>query len=178
MFTDTMRRWLEPVRDLASQFALSRLLYPLFDRESSTMLTSAGLEQDASTASIVDTGGSACYYFANGVYGQIAANTDMAALVGTVANGTINVFCFFVDSAGALTSAMGTAGATRAAVVFPQFPEGKALIGFVEIRPTGTGSFVGGTTALNDGTVVPNAAYINGTSGFDPYVLTGLSATP
>jgi hypothetical protein len=27
------------------------------------------------------------------------------------------------------------------------------------VHPTGTGNFVGGTTALDDGTVVPNAEY-------------------
>jgi hypothetical protein len=68
---------------------------------------------------------------------------------------------------------MGTEGATLAAVKFPQFPNDKALIGFVIIHPTGTGNFVGGTTALDDATVVPNAVYQNSTAGFDPYVLVG-----
>lgn len=39
------------------------------------------------------------------------------------------------------------------------------------INPTGTGDFVGGTTALDDATVVPNAVYLNGNIGpFDPSV--------
>ena len=50
---------------------------------------------------------------------------------------------------------------------------GKALIGFVVINPTGTGNFVGGTTPLDDATVVPNAAYVNTTEGFDPTVILG-----
>lgn len=97
-----------------------------------------------------------------------AANTDMAALSGTVANATFNVFCYFIDSAGVLTTSMGTAGATLAAVVFPTFPAGKACIGFTIINPTGTGGFVGGTTALDDATVVPNAVYINTVGPFNP----------
>jgi hypothetical protein len=92
----------------------------------------------------------------------------MPALSGTVVNATFNVFCFFVDSGGTVTSAMGTAGASLAAVQFPQFPVKKTMIGFVIINPTGTGNFVGGTTALDDATVVPNAVYVSPSGGFDP----------
>ena len=56
---------------------------------------------------------------------------------------------------------MGVEGATRAAVVFPTVPTNEAVAGFVEINPTGTGNFVGGTTVLDDATVVPNASYVN-----------------
>lgn len=85
----------------------------------------------------------------------------MAALAGTVTNAKFNVFAFYVDAAGTLTSAMGTEGATLTAVVFPTVATTKAVIGFVIINPTGTGNFVGGTTALDDATVVPNAVYVN-----------------
>ena len=45
------------------------------------------------------------------------------------------------------------------------------------ISPTGTGNFVGGTTPLDDATVVPNAAYVNlVAASFDPTVILG--ATP
>ena len=56
---------------------------------------------------------------------------------------------------------MGTAGATLGAAVFPTIAEGQVCIGFVIVNPTGTGDFTGGTTPLDDGTVVPNAAYVN-----------------
>ena len=79
----------------------------------------------------------------------------------------------FVDSAGVVTSAMGTAGATLAKVSFPQFPVQKALIGFIVVNPTGTGNFVGGTTNLDDVTVVPNTVYVSPVGGFDPYCLIG-----
>lgn len=116
----------------------------------------------------IKTGGSAlakaatlCKALVNGVLVSIAANTDMAALSGTVVNATFNVYVFYVSSAGTLTSAMGTAGATLGAVVFPTTPADLAVVGFIIVNPTGTGNFVGGTTALDDGTVVPNVVYVN-----------------
>lgn len=93
------------------------------------------------------------------VYSKAAA--DMAALAGTVTNATFNVFVFSVNSAGTLATRMGAAGATLGAVTFPEIPDGEAIIGYVIINPTGTGNFVGGTTALDDATVVPNAVYVN-----------------
>lgn len=89
------------------------------------------------------------------------AAADMAALAGTVVNATFNVYAFFLDAAGTLTTVMGTAGATLADVVIPQASATRAMIGYVIINPTGTGNFVGGTTALDDATVVPNAVYVN-----------------
>jgi hypothetical protein len=96
-------------------------------------------------------------------YNLVAANTDMAALSGTVTNAKFNVFVFAVagDPSGTMTSYMGTEGATRRAVVFPTIPTSVVPIGFVEINPTGTGNFVGGTTPLDDATVVPNATFVN-----------------
>lgn len=123
----------------------------------------------------IKTGGSALAnltnatsYVCNGVAVVKASNTDMAALSGTVTNAKFNVYCFFIDSAGTLTSSMGTEGATLAAVVFPAIPAGKAMIGYVSINPTGTGNFVGGTTALDDGTVVPTAVYVDTPGPQDP----------
>lgn len=172
MFTDTLARWLEAVRDSTNQWNLRKILEPLFDGESTTPLTSAGL-LISGTATLAKIGSADFYAIANGILVKVAASTNMAALSGTVLNGTFNVFCFYVDSAGNLSSAMGTAGSTLGKIVFPQKPKQKAMIGFIIINPTGTGNFVGGTTALNDGTVVPNAVYINITGEFDPYCLIG-----
>lgn len=174
MFTDNMIRWIAGAPGGLLQSTLRSLLTPLFDRESSNCLTSAGLVIKAGGSALAKTGAAITYALANGILRAIAAATDMPALVGTVANATFNVFCFFIDSAGTVTSQMGVAGASLAAMQFPQVPLGKAMIGFVVINPTGTGSFVGGTTALDDATVVPNAAFVNTIGGFDPYVLTGL----
>lgn len=96
------------------------------------------------------------------------AAADLPALVGTVTAAKFNVFCFFVDSAGTVTVAMGTEGATLATVVFPTFPDDKACVGIIVINPTGTGNFVGGTTNLDDATVVPNAVFLNPIGAFKP----------
>lgn len=173
MFTDNLKRYMEAVRDQLSRASIYELLKPLFDRQSSNMLNTAGLVIHGSASALAKTGATDCYGIANGVVNKIAASTDMPALVGTVTNATFGVFCFFMDSAGVVTSAMGTGGATLGAMVFPQLPTKKALVGFLLINPTGTGDFIGGTTALDDGTVVPNTIYVNSVSGFDPYCVIG-----
>jgi hypothetical protein len=172
-FSDTMIRWLENIMPPTGQINLRQLLTPLFDRQTSLALNTAGLVIKAGGGVLVKSGAADCYLLANGVLQKITAATDMPALVGTVINATFNVFCFFIDSGGTKTSAMGTAGSTLAKVVFPALPLKKALIGFIIVNPTGTGNFVGGTTALDDGTVVPGVVYINGVA-FDPACLTGL----
>lgn len=178
MFTDTMRRWAAAIKDSTNQYNLIRLFYPLFDRQSSRALNSAGLVIHGGGSTKAKTGASDFYAWASGTLVKIAASTDMPALVGTVAHGTFNLFSFFIDNGGTVTSAMGTAGATLGAIVPAQVPDGKALVGHIVINPTGTGSFVGNTTALDDGTVVPTAAYISPIGGGDPLAVTGLSTTP
>lgn len=135
--------------------------------DSAYCLTSAGLVIKAAASALVKAG-TAFYALAGGKAVTKAVNTDMAALSGTVTNAKFNVYVFYVDSAGTLTSSMGTEGATLAAVVFPTTPESKAAIGFTIINPTGTGNFVGGTTALDDVTVAPGALYVNLTAPFNP----------
>jgi hypothetical protein len=173
MFLNTMTQWLAGVRDGTTQNYLRSLFTPLFDRQTSHMLNSAALAIKAGGSAIVKSGASDAYALATGVVRKITAATDMPALVGTVANATFNVFCFFIDSGGTVTSQMGTAGATLAAMKFPQFPQGQALVGFIIVNPTGTGGFVGGTTPLDDATVVPNVVYISPVGGFDPACLVG-----
>jgi hypothetical protein len=119
----------------------------------------------------VKTGAADYYASVKGVLVKITAGTDMPVLVGTVTNAKFNVFCFFVDSAGTTSVAMGTEGATLAALKWPDFPINKAPIGWVLINPTGTGNFVGGTTALGDVTVVPNAVYMSPVGAVDPTLL-------
>lgn len=139
------------------------------DALASFALNSAGLAISGGSADPgVATGGSTTYLTVAGTLRSIGAATNLPALVGTVVNATFNVFCFFLDAAGNPSVAMGTAGATLDAVVFPAFPTGQALIGFVIINPTGTGNFVGGTTDLDDATVVPNAVFVNPTAPFKP----------
>lgn len=107
--------------------------------------------------------------FVNGIL--VRKTTEDVTLSGTILADLFNVYVIYVDSAGVLTSAMGTAGATLAAVVFPTTPADKAVVGFVIVNPTGTGNFVGGTTELDDATVVPNAVYVNTVGTFNPNLL-------
>jgi len=66
-----------------------------------------------------------------------------------------------MNTGGTVTATMGTEASTLAGVIMPALPNGDAMVGFVIVNPTGTGNFVGGTTDLDDATVVPNAVYVN-----------------
>ncbi len=167
---DTLMRIAQGIVDGSSRIAIVNILSAIFDRQTSKMLNTPGLVIKAGASALVKTGAVACQAICNGIPVSIAAATDMAALSGVVVNATFNVFMYFVDSAGTLTSAMGTAAATYAGVKFPSVPAGKAVIGFTIINPTGTGDFTGGTTAIDDGTVVPNAVHVSLTSEFDPSI--------
>lgn len=154
--------------DIAADLAgASSTLGTVLARLKTRALSSAGLVIKAGGSALVKAG-TAFYAAAGGTLVTKGANTDMAALAGTVTNAKFNVFVFFIDSAGTLTTLMGTEGATLAAVVWPTFPANKACVGFTVINPTGTGGFVGGTTALDDATVVPNAVHISVVGALDP----------
>ena len=140
---------------------------------SNQVLASAGLVITATTGlKVPKTGASDFYAQVGGALVKIAAGTDMPALSGSVAHGAFNVFAFTVDNTGTVTSAMGTPGAALGAVAFPAVPANAAVVGYVVINPTGTGSFVGGTTALNDATVVPNAVYLSPMGSVNPLLNT------
>lgn len=123
------------------------------------VLNSGGLAIKTGSSATVKTANDV-YYMIDGALYKLAA-ADMTALAGTVTNAYFNVFVFAVDSDGNVSMTMGTEATTLAGVVFPTTPSDEAVIGFVIINPTGTGNFVGGTTALDDGTVTPGAVYIN-----------------
>lgn len=133
-----------------------------YNLTSGALAIKAGGSPLAKTASVVQ------FKINNKIYSKAAG--DMAALSGTVTNALFNIFAFYVDAAGAVTTLMGTEGATLGAVVFPTTVAGTVLIGFVTINPTGTGDFVGGTDDLDDATIVPTAVYVNTPYPFDPDV--------
>lgn len=108
------------------------------------------------------------YYVVDGVPCTLAA-ADCAALSGTVTNAKFNVFVFTVEADGTLHTRMGTEAASLAAVTWPTIPDGEVVFGFVIVNPTGTGNFVGGTTDLDDATVVPNAKFADVNSVFAPF---------
>lgn len=161
------------VPDLSVRKALLTLFNALADRASSRMVSTAGLVIKAGASALVKTGAAACHLLVDGKLAAIAAATDMPALSGTVTNAKFNVYVYFQDAAATRTTVMGTEGATLAAVVFPQTPQKKTMIGFTIINPTGTGNFVGGTTAIDDATVVPNAVHVSILSGADPTIVLG-----
>lgn len=168
-----LKTWLAQVSDSAARYALLLVLTPVLNRLRSCTLSTAGLVIKAGSSALAKTGSAVTHYMAEGIKGRIAGSTDMPALVGTVTNARFNVFVFSVDKAGTVTVQMGTEGATEAAMKWPKLDQRKAVLGCIVINPTGTGNFVGGTTALDDATVVPGAVYISPVGAFDPQVLTG-----
>lgn len=169
----TVAQFLAGVADYSDQAALRPILQNMADRLSCATFQSAALRIKGGSASAIVQTNAVWSGLVNGTLVQKASATDCAALVGTVTNAKFNVYAHFIDSAGTLTSQMGTEGATLAAVVFPQIPVNKTVVGYVVINPTGTGNFVGGTTVLDDVTVVPNAVFVNTIGPFDPTILPG-----
>lgn len=167
---DTIRRILAPVPAASTQRALDRLFETVADRLNSVTLQSGALAIKAGGSELVKVG-SRWEGLAGGIPLFKAANTDMAALSGTVTNAKFNVFCYFCTAAGTLSTVMGVEGATYAAVKFPEKPIGSAMIGYTLINPTGTGNFVGGTTPIDDATVAPNAVHVNTVGASDPNFL-------
>lgn len=147
------------------QAALRPLLNALADRMSSQATSTAGLVIKAGGGVLAKTGAAAFAGVANGVPVAIEASTDMPALTGTITANKFNVYCFFIDSASVVTVAQGTEGATLAAVKFPPFPVGKALVGYLVITYAST--FTGNSTALDTATTV----YVSPVGAFDPTIL-------
>lgn len=82
---------------------------------------------------------------------QSGASGDFPALSGTISDGYYNVYCFYINQSGTLSSTMGTQATTLDGVVFPATPSGKCMVAFITVYTTGA-SFIGGTTALDAGT--------------------------
>jgi hypothetical protein len=79
---------------------LRRLFYRGANALSSQCLTSGGLRIKGGSASAVVQAHTAVYAVAKGILVTKAADTDMAALAGTVTNAKFNVFCHYVDCGG------------------------------------------------------------------------------
>jgi hypothetical protein len=115
------------------------------------MLTKAGLAIKAGASALAKTA-IASAALVGGVPVYIAANTDMAPLLGTLATASSAAWAFYVDAAGVITTSEKTASvATHALAVaaIPAPPASKAMIGFIVVTNATGSNFVGGTTALD-----------------------------
>ena len=168
MFMQDLTQRLAAVCDTRIRFNLHRLFEPVVERFRTVALANSTAVIKAGGSALAKTGAAVSVFSVKGNLVSVAAGTDLAALSGTVTNAAFNVYVWYIDGAGALTSVMGTEAATLAAVTWPKMDAQKAIMGFVIINPTGTGNFVGGTTVLDDATVVPNAVYVSPTGMWDP----------
>lgn len=169
----TIQQEINAIPDPLTAGAMSAVLRAIGDRLSSQTINTAALRIKGGSASPIVQTNAVSLYVVNGKLVTKATTTDLPALVGTVTNAKFNVFAFFINQAGTMSTAIGGESSTLAGVRFPSIPENSAVIGFVIINPTGTGNFVGGTTNLDDATVVPNAVFGNTIGAFDPSVVTG-----
>jgi len=162
----TVTQFLSGVAAERDRNAVFQVASPLADRYNSVATSTAGLVVTGTSGTKVPKIGAVAFQgIAAGVPVAIAAATDMPALSGSITAAYYNIFCFFIESASVVTSAMGTEAATLAGVKFPQFPTGKALVGYITV--TYASAFVGNTTSLNTATTV----YISPTGAFDPNVV-------
>lgn len=156
-----------------NQRAVRGPLKAVGDRISSQAFSTAGLRISGGSASPLAQAATQFYASALGSLVKVSANTNMAVLFGTVANAAFNAYVFSVNKAGTVQTLIGQPSSTLGGIILPAPTEGYATFGILIINPTGTGAFVGGTTNLDDATVVPNAVFINIISPWDPSILPG-----
>ena len=114
----------------------------------------------ATTATSVKTVNALMYSIGGFAYTKAA--TDNFWAIGTglnTTNGNWNGCWLGINAAGSAVLQYGTQATTQAGIVMPTPAATTCVVAYLTVNPTGTGNFVGGTTPLNDGTVVPNAAY-------------------
>jgi hypothetical protein len=176
--SNTMTQWLAGIAAERDRRNVRGAIEPMVDRMSSQAVSTAGLVISSGGATTAKTGASDAYFVANGKLVKIAAGTAMPALAGSITAASFNVFCFFVDAGGTVTSQIGIEATTLANVTFPDFPKNKALVGFLIVTYAST--FVGGTTALDTATTIKarSARSIRPSWSADPSSKTQRKTTP
>lgn len=168
----SITQYLDGMPNEGVRTAVAVPLKEIADTISSQTNVSAALRISGGASSPLVQTNATSYGIAMGKLWTIASATNLPALVGTIVNGQYNIFMLTIDSTGTQKTVLGAPGATLAQVGFPPgVIIGVAVLGYVIIHPTGTGNFVGGTTNLDDATVVPNAVFINTLGPFDPTIL-------
>lgn len=163
---DTLQKHLAGVPDALEREALRRVLKGIVSRLNTCATSTAGLVIKTGGSALAKTGSAVYQAVVGGKSVAIAASTDMPALTGiSITANKFNVVCFFVDDTGTTSAVAGTEAATEAAVKFPDFPENKALIGYLVITHSST--FTGGTTALDTATT----KYVSPVGPVDPTIL-------
>ena len=108
------------------------------------------------------TGAASATVTIDNVFYEPTLGVDFWTLTGfDCTNGMYNKCLLCVDDQGAMQIGAGTEAATAAAVVLPATPADSCVVAVLQVNPTGTGDFVGGTTDLDDATVIPNATFLD-----------------
>lgn len=137
------------------------VLEKIYKKLGNVALTTPTLAVATTTTKIKST--TDYYGFVGGVLVKKAATDNLITLTtdANTTNALFNVVVFTINSSGTITNRYGTQGASLADMTWPVMPADEAVFGILLLNPTGTGNFVGGTTAVNDGTVAPGAVYIS-----------------
>jgi len=172
---EALYRQFNRMGDRLAQKELHACLDGVYARMSNQIISgSPGLVQKADNSAVCKAG-SAFVAVVNGKLVAKAADTDMAALSGTItAAGYYNVYCFFMDDAGTLTTLMGKESTTLANVKFPLIPNNKVMVGGVLIKSAAANAFVGGDGTngqleiTDAGTDPAEIYFLNGCGMVDP----------
>lgn len=153
------------ISDPGDGLVLNQALRGVYDRIGNVLLSTGGLAIKANGGVLVKVA-TACTAVVNGTIVQIAAATDCAALSGTITASYYNVFCFYVDASGTLTTLMGREAAALSGVKFPPVQERKALLGFVILQAASGHVFTGndatyGVLDSSSGLTTASTTYVN-----------------
>jgi hypothetical protein len=136
----------------------------LFKKALLTMALSHGSLAQGTTPAKVKTVTTTINFLIDGIFYSKAPTDDLWTLTGlNCANGKYCRAILLLDSGGNASIVVSNQADSVRALSNPPIPDGKCVVGTLTVHPTGTGNFTGGTTALNDGTVVPNADLTNAT---------------
>ena len=99
-------------------------------------------------------------YLVDGEFKSKVSTDNLWALTGfNCTNGKYNKCFLCLDSTTSSQITSGTEADAPEDVALPSIPGDWGVVAMIQVHPTGTGDFTGGTTDLDDATVVPNATF-------------------